>query len=220
MSHAVGFRVKSGWASAVLLAGPAHAPRALDRRAIELSDPDLPETRQPYHAAMGRLEEDRGRVQKRTKIIHAVTRRSVAALLEDYRAAGYSVLGAGLVVGSRVEPASIANPHIRAHALEGQLFRTTLEEALQANGLGAFVVVEREAYAEAAARLARPADDLKKAVSSLGRALSGPWRADEKLAALAAWMALVRADGSGVTGGGRSGSRRAGAERSRREADS
>ena len=50
---AVGFRVKSGWATGVLLAGPASAPRALDRRVVELSDPAVPTSRQPYHAVMG-----------------------------------------------------------------------------------------------------------------------------------------------------------------------
>jgi len=50
--------------------------------------------------------------------------------------------------------------------------------------------VERGAYATAADRFKRPENDVKRAVSELGRAIEGPWRADEKTAALAAWMAL------------------------------
>jgi hypothetical protein len=40
-------------------------------------------------------------------------------------------------------------------------------------------------------QLARLEDDLKRALIGLGRSLGGPWRAEEKLAALAAWMVLA-----------------------------
>src|SRR5438046_3000435 len=92
---AVGFRVKSGWATAVLLVGPARAPRVADRRVIELSDPAVPTSRQPYHAVM-----------------------------------------------------------------------------------------------DVATALHRSESQLRRAVTELGRAIDGPWRADEKTAALAAWMTL------------------------------
>ena len=55
---ALGFRVKSGWAAVVLLTDTAHSPQLADVSRIELCDPRLPETRQPYHAAMGKLETD------------------------------------------------------------------------------------------------------------------------------------------------------------------
>jgi hypothetical protein len=188
---AVGFRVKSGWATAVLLAGPAQTPQALDRRIVELSDPDVPESRQPYHAAMGMLEQDAAKIRRRTKVVQRVAARSVAELLDRFRAVGSPIRGAGLVVGSQIDPASIANPHIRAHALDGALFRSVLTEALRARRLSCSVVTERDIFGKAATVLARPEGDLKRVVSSLGRALEGPWRAEEKLAALAAWMILA-----------------------------
>jgi hypothetical protein len=49
---APGFHIKSGWATAVLLAGPIGSPALRDNRTIDLSDPRVPETRQPYHAAL------------------------------------------------------------------------------------------------------------------------------------------------------------------------
>jgi hypothetical protein len=183
--------VKSGWTAAVLLAGPSQAPRAIERRVVELSDPNVPESKQPYHAAMGKLEEDEGKIRQRTKVVLRAAARSVTLLVQDFRAAGYGLCGAGLVVGSQIDPKSISNPHIRAHALEGQLFRSVLEKALQSHGLACLVIVERDAYSKAAVRLARPEGELKRVVADLGRALSGPWRAEEKLASLAAWMALT-----------------------------
>src|SRR2546425_13081082 len=91
-----------------------------------------------------------------------------------------------------IDPARIANDHIRAHALEGALFRTALAAALDSQGVPCSVVVEREAYARAAALLKRTEAQLRRAVTDLGRSLDGPWRADEKTATLAAWMALRR----------------------------
>jgi hypothetical protein len=188
---ALGFRVKSGWATAVVLAGSAQTPQAVGRRIVDLSAPDVPESRQPYHAAMGKLEEDEAKIRYRTEIVRRVAEKSVAELLEHLRAAGHAAGSAGLVVGSQIDPASIANPHIRAHALEGRLFRSILEDALRGRGLSCTVVTERGAYRAAAALLARTEDDLKRAVAGIGRSLGGPWRAEDKLAALAAWMALA-----------------------------
>jgi len=165
-------------------------PRVLTRRIVELSDPGVPESKQPYHAAMGVLEDDPDSIQTHTEVVRGVAKRSVADLLGGFRAAGHRVQGAGLVVDSRIDPESISNPHIRAHALEGRLFRTVLEDALAAHGLSGLVVVEREAYVRASAPLGREEAELMGAVAALGRSLPGPWRADEKLAALVAWMAL------------------------------
>ncbi|MGA7870989.1 MAG: hypothetical protein WCA22_08820, partial [Candidatus Binatus sp.] len=47
---AIGFRVKTGRATAVVMAGPATAPRVLSRRSLQLFDPAIPESYQPYHA--------------------------------------------------------------------------------------------------------------------------------------------------------------------------
>src|SRR6266542_3397522 len=62
---ALGFRVKSGWAAAVLLTGPVRSSQLFDVLRINLSDRRLAETRQPYHAAMGKLETDTRRINRR-----------------------------------------------------------------------------------------------------------------------------------------------------------
>src|SRR5260370_32639362 len=100
---AIGFRVKSGWATALLLAGPVQSPRVLDSRIVTLSDPAIPETRQPHHAGTGSLETDSTRVAHRTEIIEHCAIRSVAELLKGYRELGFHLCGAALVVGSLIE---------------------------------------------------------------------------------------------------------------------
>jgi len=82
---ALGFRVKSGFAIAVVLRGPASAPGAIAREIVELSDPDVVETRQPYHHGFSRHEEDERQIAKRVEIVERCTRQSIAALLKDER---------------------------------------------------------------------------------------------------------------------------------------
>jgi hypothetical protein len=188
---AIGLRVKSGWAAAVLIAGPLDSPQALDRRVIELCDPALPESCQPYHAGMGRLQTDEAKVERLRQAIRRAAEESVQVLLRDYRNASHRISAAGLVVGSEADPARITNPHIRAHALEGCLFRTVLEDALRSCGVPSLVLVEKQAYARSAEVLGQSEADLKRLVTELGRELVGPWRADEKTACLAALLALA-----------------------------
>jgi len=190
MKATIGFRVKSGWAAVVLVARAGRSLQALDTRTIDLCDPAIAETRQPYHAGMGKLQTNEAILERRKKVIVQAANQSVSRLLNDYRAVGHAIQGAGLVVGSDIDPAKVASPHIRAHALEGRLFRTVLEDALQSNGLSCLVIVEKTAYVTAAKSLKRTEAELKRVVSEMGRSLIGPWRADEKTAALAAWLAL------------------------------
>ena len=97
------------------------------------------------------------------------------------------------VVGSVIDPATIANDHIRAHALEGRLFRRALERAARAARLPCATLVERSLYDAAGTRLRRRPNALRRTVTRLGAALAGRWCADEKTAALAAWLVLSRA---------------------------
>jgi hypothetical protein len=96
-------------------------------------------------------------------------------------------------VGSQINPANISNPHIRAHALEGRLFRSVMAEILQDHEIRTEVLLERDAYPSVAARLKQSSDDMKRAIQDLGRSAPArrrPWRAEQKLAALAALFAL------------------------------
>jgi hypothetical protein len=183
---AVGFRVKSGFAIAVILEGPASAPSAVSRRVIEMSDSAVPETRQPYHDGFYRTEEDAREIARRVKIVKRCATQSIAALLKDTGATR-----AGLIVGSLIEPEKVGNPHIRAHASEGRLFRTVLEDALTSRGVRCEVIVEKQLPARTAAGLCRAPREIARTLGGFGKALGSPWRADEKAAATAAWLALM-----------------------------
>lgn len=186
----LGFRVKSGWAVAVLIGGPATSPAVLDRAVVELSDPTVPETKQPHHEDFGTAQTNAATIRKLTRTIEQCATRSVAALVARHRGNGHHMREAAVVVGSLTDPASITNPHIRAHALEAQLFRGVLENALRENGVPSAVFVERDLSARATERLRRSDADLSRTVAGIGRGLK-PWRSEEKHAALAAWVLLA-----------------------------
>src|SRR6266576_2265513 len=119
--------------------------------------------------------------------------RHLQYFLKGYQQKGFRIRRASLVVGSQIDPAKIANPHIRAHALEGQLFRSAMEQTLQDHKVRTDVLLERDAYPSVAARLRQSSNDVKRTIQDLGRsapAKRGPWRAEQKLAAVAALFAL------------------------------
>jgi len=174
-----------------MLNGSARSPRVCDVQRIDLSDPQVPETRQPYHAAMGKLETDPRKIDRRVRVVRSIAQRSVAKLLAGYRQNGYSIRRAALVVGSRIDPGSIANLHIRAHALEGQLFRSVLQESLRVHRILSYVLIERDAYAQAAVQVKQSNENVRRVIQKFGQDTEAPWRAEQKLAAVAAWVALV-----------------------------
>ena len=173
-----------------MLTGSARSPQLCDVQRIDLSDPRLPETRQPYHAAMGRLETDTQKINRRVDVVRRITEKSIAKLLAGYRQQNFTIKRAALVVGSQIDPHSVTNPHIRAHALEGQLFRSVLQESLHKHRILSDVLIERDAYARAAVQLKQSNENVRRMIQNFGRDAKASWRAEQKLAALAAWVAL------------------------------
>jgi hypothetical protein len=142
---------------------------------------------------MGKLETQPTIVNRRERVVRSVSQQSLTRLLKGYQQKGFWIRCAALVVGSRIDPVNIANPHIRAHALEGRLFRSAVAEVLQDHEIRTEILIERDAYPTVAARLKQSSDDVKRAIQDFGRsppAKGGPWRAEQKLAALAALLAL------------------------------
>jgi hypothetical protein len=188
---AIGITVKSGWAAAVLVTGSAETPRVVDSTRIELCDPAIPESRQPYHEGFGTA---RGLGPELTRLLGSVRRfggASVTAELRRYHAEGHLLVGVGVVVGSLIDPASIGNDHIRIHALEGQLFRTVVEDAAVRRHLACSIWRERDLYEVASGPMKQSDPKLRKTLAAMGRDVTGPWRAEQKLAALAAWLVLA-----------------------------
>ncbi len=115
----------------------------------------------------------------------------MSGLIREYKAAGHRLTGVGVVAGSLIDPERITNEHIRIHALEGRLFRTVVEEEVVANALSCSVWRDRDVYALAADALRQREHHVRAKVAALGGAIAGPWRVEQKSAAVAAWLALA-----------------------------
>jgi len=187
----IGFRVRTGNATAVMLGGAAASPRFLARLYIPLIDMDDAEARQPYHVVAEQDEERGMRLVRQTlKTAAANAARATRGLIDRARNSDCEVRAAVLVVGSETNPDSIRQPHVRAHALEGRLYREAVEGAVSQSGLASRVLVERDVLGAPEKVLGKPRTELKAAFTTFAKEAGRPWRAQEKTAALAAWVAL------------------------------
>ena len=198
MDVALGLRVHSGWAALIALSGPLATPAVLARRRIELVDRDSPGGNQPFHAARGLpLDAARELVGRARDGATRMARGALAAAAGELRRQGAARIACGILQSSaRPLPslAAVLASHALVHTAEGELFRDALAEAAASEGvaaLRALRIKERELLDRCTARLGIAPGGLERHLAELGRALGPPWRQDEKLATLAAWLSLA-----------------------------
>jgi hypothetical protein len=188
---AIGLRAKTGKAIAVLLAGPSQAPRPMWRNEIRLASPSLRASYQPYHAVMDLPWADAVTAARATEsVIEDVASEALRGIVREAHASGIHVASAGIVGFLDRDLARIGNPHIRAHAAEGILFRRVLEVAALRNGLFSATFCDDGLETLAESKLDLTVAALRSRLDEFGRVVGRPWRADEKLAAIAAWLTL------------------------------
>jgi hypothetical protein len=187
----VGLRAKTARAIVVVVAGTEPSLRAVTRAELTLSTPGTPALFQPYHGVMNLgWDEAVVAVQEAERSIAATATRSLEALLIELRGQGLEVKRVAIVGAPERKLAAIGSPHIRAHAAEGVLFRQVWQTAAHGVGVPSTAFSEKGIEAFAAARLQVGVDALRARLAEFGLAVGRPWRADEKAAAMAAWMAL------------------------------
>ncbi len=197
MRAALGLRAHSGWAVLVVITGPPDGLTVIDRRRIEIADPEIRGSKQPYHAAerlpLVRAEEYLSRCCRRTKLLAG---RAVSAIVADLRGKGHDVVGCGILASSARPLTTLAATlasHALIHTAEGELFRNALIEASEQCKVPVTRMKEKELYAQGAEALGMPVAELQRRVTELGRPLGPPWSQDEKYAGLAGWMVLAAA---------------------------
>jgi len=147
---------------------------------------------QPYHEVLDLpWEKAKAAVRKTATKIEAVASEALAGVVRQARSDGLLVCGVGIVGAPDRNLEKIGGSHIRAHAAEGVLFRQVLEFAAAANGLPVRRFDDRSLDDTAARELHFSTAKLKTRLQEVGRTAGRPWRADEKAAAAAAWLALA-----------------------------
>ena len=181
----LGFRAKTAKAIAIALSD-RDAPRFVRRWNVELYDRAMPETGQPHHTVMELPWPDAQiAVRRFEQAIENVAVERLRALIDELRSDSVRVTCVGIVGSPDRDLAKIGNPHIRAHAAEGILFRHAIEVAAKRCRLACRKFSDRgfEDFGQTAKQI-------KNVLDGIGRDAGRPWRADERAAATAAWIVL------------------------------
>jgi hypothetical protein len=192
---AIGCRAHTGWAALVVVAGGVAQPELLFRGRAELGDPSGQVRRNAYQAARSLKPAEAAAMVEAAERIAAD--RAASALERTAREAadeGAAVRCCAVVVGAfsgaRLE--SILASHALAHAAEGRLYQGALLQGAESRGLEPVAISKKSIWEQGESSLGVGQDELRSWVDRLRRDVGPPWAEDQKLAALAAWIALAR----------------------------
>lgn len=179
-----------------MVAGGVSRPEVLFRGRAELADPSGRVRRNAYQAARG-LEpaEAAALVDAAGRIAAGRASEALGRTVRDAAHEGAVVRSCAVVVGAfppgaRLE--SILASHALAHAAEGRLYQRALLQGAESCGLDAVAIPKRSIWEQGESALGVAQDELRRWIDRLRRELGSPWAEDQKLAALAAWIALAR----------------------------
>lgn len=193
-SAAIGFSPHSGWAAMIVLNSSAAGLRVLGRARVELMDAHDPESKQPYHAVEFLcVEEATGRLDGYMAVARNLARSAIQAQAQDLKQRGFQLKSIGIVdSASRKQSAlaSILASHALIHAADGDHFRNALSAAAELLGIRVCRVQARALQDRAMDSLRLPKTRVLDTVNELGRQVGPPWGADQKQAALLAWILL------------------------------
>jgi hypothetical protein len=186
----IGCRAHTGWATLVVVGGSPAQPDILLRRRADLADPRGRVRKNVYQASRGLKPAD---AAARVAAAERVAGEQAAAALEAIaREHGVRVCAVvtGAFAGAPLE--SILASHALAHAAEGKLYQEALLRGAESLGLEAVSVGRRSIWEQGESALGIARDELKGRLDGLRSELGAPWAEDQKLASLAAWIALAR----------------------------
>jgi len=188
----LGFAPHSGWAAVVVVGGDIDEPEVLVRGRVEMADPRLPGSKQPYHEVEGLpLQEAERRLAKLSDSAAAMACEAIRALAQDIGTKGSAPAAAGILDSSGRKGdglAAVLASHALIHIADGNHFREALAEACRRCNLDVIRVRQKDLIDRAAATLGRSPAQLAAAVGVLGKRLGPPWGADQKSAAILAWL--------------------------------
>jgi hypothetical protein len=195
-ASALGCRAHTGWAALVVVAGGFARPEVVLRHRAELGDPRGRVRRNVYHAA--RALEPAAAAELVEAAERIAAEQAAAALgrtLREAKDADAVVRPCAVVVGApagRARLESILASHALVHAAEGRLYQSALLQGAESLGLDAVAIPKRSIWEQGEATLGVGQDELRGWIDELRREVGPPWAQDQKLAALAAWIALAR----------------------------
>lgn len=194
MRAALGFKLHTGWAMLVALAGQPGEIQVLFRGRIELLPLDESVPRFVYHeAAELPLARATALVIRAREASQKAARLAIKDVLRVLDSRGAKTDVCGVLSGSTKVPDDlprIFRSHPLIHAAEGALFQQAIAAACESCGLAVTAAREREVWSRAAAAWGLAEPGLRKEVDAVRTSVGAPWSADHKTAAAIALLAL------------------------------
>jgi hypothetical protein len=191
---ALGFKLHTGWAMLVALAGQPGEIQALFRRRIELLPLDESVPRFVYHEAADLpLPRATALVKRAREASLKATRLAINDALHELESHETKADVCGVLSGSAVVPndlSQLLRSHPLIHAAEGALFQGVIVAVCESCGLAVTSAREREVWSRAAAAWGLVEPRLRKEVDALRKSVGAPWTSDHKAAAAIALLVL------------------------------
>ena len=193
---ALGSAPHSGWAAVVGVGEAEGGVHVLLRERVEMADAADAEAKQPYHAVEDLPEDQAARRLARWSTsaesrAHAALRHIVDGLATDgHRVAGLGILDSAGRKGDSL--AAILASHALIHTADGDHFRAAIAAAAARCRMPVTRIRAHDLEGQASAALGTPIERLRDTVKALGREVGPPWGADQKAAALLAWLVLKK----------------------------
>jgi hypothetical protein len=186
---ALGVRSHSGWAAYVLLSGNPKKPDILARGRMQLCDPSIHGSKQPFHEAEPKAFP---LAEKFIARCTASTAKLAGQALADIAERAHITSCCVLTASGRPLPdlKGILASHSAIHAAEGEFYRDAIAAACDRVKIPVRRVRERDMEAETH-NLPVPPSGAKARLAEFGKQVGAPWTADEKLSALGAWLMLA-----------------------------
>src|ERR1035441_436113 len=132
---AIGLRAHSGWAALVAIAGPASSPEVIARRRIEIADPKIRGSKQPFHAAEPmEFPDAKAYIEQCARSTERLAREALQAAIDGLDDRRSEAAGCGNILGSGGKIPGLGT-YLKSHALihtaEGGVFRNALLEGCQ-----------------------------------------------------------------------------------------
>ena len=198
LQAALGFRLHTGWAALVAIAGGLEKTEILMRQRVELLPADGSIPRFVYHeAAEMEAASATALVKRATGSAEKTAGAALRKAVEELRRMNVAVKAACIPTGSTAVPAKLAQilkSHPLIHAAEGALFQRVVAGACEGCGLKITMLRERDLLTRAAEAYGTGAERFRKLLDELRKTAGPPWSVDQKTAAAAALLALRGSD--------------------------
>ncbi len=190
---ALGLRLHTGWAVAVIAGGDYEKPAVLVRRRIELMPAGDSIPRFVFHSAAELPSEEAPTfVAAASSAIEQSATKAIVELVA-LKLGPFQVQSAAIASGSSAVPddlSQILASHPLIHSAEAALFENIVARACASCGLHVVRFKGRELWHQTARTLGVDEATLREQIANYRQRAGSPWGADQKDAAAAAFLAL------------------------------